>query len=1470
MLLIIGLPGSGYAQNVDWQQIDENQAQFGFVGYQGARKNVAIDGAGNIITCAPFGNKIHIDTQAFTTNFETVIVKRSPAGNVLWSRTLRGTGFKYGHSIHADSVGNIYLLGWYYGNSSIDGVGIPSYGNYDCFLVKINSSGQTVYVKTFGSSGYDYPFALDTDASGNVWVAGKFTFSMQLGSSTLTGTANSHFLFKLSTTGSLLFLKNICQNAGTDWGIGDLSRSSQGKIAVVSNFVGTSAFQTKTLTGGGGYLAIINSATGDLDTVLHAGNQAWLIDHEPGGNMVILGLQGSNTDSIASEKLPGLQAGNQLFIARVRGTGITEKVMAIPKQSGSFTQAESFRSLHVNKAGQIFLSGELESEIWISPNKLLSLNLPHQAGKPQAILAKLDENFNCAWFAGVGSKDTLASPNKNIGAGVFSDPTGNIVWCTMNDAYSVVSSHLRLNNDTFDEGNLSSRYAAHGVHVWKFSEPSVRTLMPQFTTYCPGDSIHIPYQKFGDFNANNRFSLELSDSAGSFVNPFLIRENIDSASGTLHALIPLQIKASNFYRFRVNASWPSVYGSIVENNIAIRGKPSADAGPDRYFCLGDTIRVLASGGGSYSWSAPGNLIQKDSAWLIALPDTHRIYHVRVYDSISSCFNDDSLMMRYREEVVLDAIRDTLACLGDSVVFYAHILVGDSSRVKYTWMDSFGNILSVVDSFVWHAIAPNHMRLVVWDSCSVLPDTQQFRISIRPALQAHTTADTLVCSNLPLVLLAAGTGGFYNGYRFVWMDSSFQQVLGEGVQFDSLFPGNGRIGVRLSDGCSSNEDSILVWVQVAEPPVVIKHDTIMVCALDTVTLRVDASGGYPGQLLYSWDSTSFITADSLIDVFTSSVQISVVLKDACGLTSLGKTQVQVRMPLALNVRPDSIFCLGEQVQLYVGGSESDTGHYSFFWEGSSEPDNYFFEKPSETGTYRVRIRNNCDASDQIDSVRLTVRDSLHIDLFIDTPYCYGEQVQLTPVVSGGYPATHALLWKELDGTLIGNFPSFQTDLRGNMDLWLILEDACTTPSDSLLIRLNTRPPLSIVDPGDTLLCHGAFFRFVPTLTGGKSPGYSYTISPWDSASLSAGVVISSPETLEVVASDNCSESDTMRFNILLRDQLVVELPADTALCRGQPLQLIPLISGGKTGNYSFFWQGIVSQSSQYNYTVSRDTTLVFEVNDGCSASARDSIRVSAWALPHSTFDLSDTQICAPYITIARSSFYSQAARWRWRSEALVLDTITLVQTLPVFIKTKGKYLIDLEITDSNGCVSFPTQRQIEAFSSPNAQFSFSDSVIDRGEGVDLFVYKDQIISSVWQPVNVDSLAPGHFFYVPDDTGIFFLHHLATNQWGCTDDYTGSIRVKEPFNCYVPNAFYPSGFLENHVFLPVCEPWLEYSLRIYSRWGQLVFESDESAQGWNGSYMGNGDILPAGVYVYILRVSNEYHEVFQSKGTVTLVK
>jgi gliding motility-associated-like protein len=70
-------------------------------------------------------------------------------------------------------------------------------------------------------------------------------------------------------------------------------------------------------------------------------------------------------------------------------------------------------------------------------------------------------------------------------------------------------------------------------------------------------------------------------------------------------------------------------------------------------------------------------------------------------------------------------------------------------------------------------------------------------------------------------------------------------------------------------------------------------------------------------------------------------------------------------------------------------------------------------------------------------------------------------------------------------------------------------------------------------------------------------------------------------------------------------------------------------------------------------------------------------------------------------------------------------------------------------------------------------------------------------------------------------------------------------------YIPNSFTPDGNEYNNTWRPIFTKGIDtenFSLYIYNRWGQVIWESHNIYQGWDGTY--NNSICPIGVYVYTI--------------------
>ncbi|MEY3249367.1 MAG: hypothetical protein RL742_1410, partial [Bacteroidota bacterium] len=109
------------------------------------------------------------------------------------------------------------------------------------------------------------------------------------------------------------------------------------------------------------------------------------------------------------------------------------------------------------------------------------------------------------------------------------------------------------------------------------------------------------------------------------------------------------------------------------------------------------------------------------------------------------------------------------------------------------------------------------------------------------------------------------------------------------------------------------------------------------------------------------------------------------------------------------------------------------------------------------------------------------------------------------------------------------------------------------------------------------------------------------------------------------------------------------------------------------------------------------------------------------------------------------------------------------------------------------------------------------------------------------------------------------------FGCADTDTVTVEIKKPCPYYVPNIFAPGNAigLDNDLFRVYGSDILPdgFLLRIYSRWGDLVFETQDATAYWDGSIAGK--LAQPGVYVYQLEM-NTCDGPVRKSGDITLIR
>ncbi|HEY9671697.1 MAG TPA: SBBP repeat-containing protein [Waterburya sp.] len=88
-------------------------------------------------------------------------------GNPQWFQTLGSSASDEGYGVTVSSDGSVYSTGWTLGE-----LGGVNAGLYDIWVAKHDNKGQAEWIKQFGTQDYEFPWGIDTDTQGNVYITG--------------------------------------------------------------------------------------------------------------------------------------------------------------------------------------------------------------------------------------------------------------------------------------------------------------------------------------------------------------------------------------------------------------------------------------------------------------------------------------------------------------------------------------------------------------------------------------------------------------------------------------------------------------------------------------------------------------------------------------------------------------------------------------------------------------------------------------------------------------------------------------------------------------------------------------------------------------------------------------------------------------------------------------------------------------------------------------------------------------------------------------------------------------------------------------------------------------------------------------------------------------------------------------------------------------------------------------------------
>jgi alpha-tubulin suppressor-like RCC1 family protein len=319
-------------------------------------RSIVVNDNGDVFVTGFFGGNIDFDPGSAVYDissrggFDVFVVKLNGAGDFIWAKSIGGTNYEMGMGIAFDGSGNLLVVGNFYGTMDADPSGntfnLISNGDADVFICKIDSIGNFLWAKGFGSPQFDDGKGVAVDQHGAAYITGVFRNVLDF------NPASEQY--------------NIAAIGSDD--------------AFLSKFDGNGGFLWAKSIGGAGDERGLSVAVDDIGNVYSTGFFSMSANFDPSQqNSYILSGQSK-----------------EVYVSKHNSLG----VIIWAKSMGGGGQDEG-RSIAVDGDRNVYTTGNFELSGDFDPNfgqeNLMSMGLA------DVFVSELDENGNYIWSKSVGS-----------------------------------------------------------------------------------------------------------------------------------------------------------------------------------------------------------------------------------------------------------------------------------------------------------------------------------------------------------------------------------------------------------------------------------------------------------------------------------------------------------------------------------------------------------------------------------------------------------------------------------------------------------------------------------------------------------------------------------------------------------------------------------------------------------------------------------------------------------------------------------------------------------------------------------------------------------------------------------------------------------------------------------------------------------------------------------------------------------
>jgi len=339
--------------------------------------------------------------------------------------------------------------------------------------------------------------------------------------------------------------------------------------------------------------------------------------------------------------------------------------------------------------------------------------------------------------------------------------------------------------------------------------------------------------------------------------------------------------------------------------------------------------------------------------------------------------------------------------------------------------------------------------------------------------------------------------------------------------------------------------------------------------------------------------------------------------------------------------------------------------------------------------------------------------------------------------------------------------------------------------------------------------------------------------------------------------------------------------DTTLCFGDSIPVtLTLTDGDVFKDYNFIWSPERPNSQKIYAKPDGPTTYSVKVSDGCSDTAFYSFTINSYNPINYSFDKTGL-VCFGDSSWIKVNMLNGEVNddYTFTWETYPSETVSDSLSAPA-----GKYKIRIQ-HKTTGCY-VDDREEIASYPYINADFVFLQtgclSIVD--PKLNIIDLSQGGTGGMWDFGDTTNAAYDGFSnyeIIYPDSGDYTVTLTIFNAGGCTSSKSVDLCVKPENKLFLSNTFTPDGDGNNEVWprtstylgniIPMGYGIISYQFEVYTRWGELVYDSKENNnEPWNGRLYNKQDLLPAAVFAYKMRVKFLNGEVRQVFGHINLVR